>query len=331
MATPGHHGSVRTGLYFDLRNPAAWHRPWPDLYARVLELVEESERLGAGSVWFSEHHFFDDGYLPQPLTFAAAAASRTGRIRIGTAVVLAPLRHAVHVAEEAAVVDILSGGRLELGLGAGYRVPEFEAFGADLQRRFGATDDTVRTLRELWAEGRVGPPPVQNPMPIWLGYAGPQGARRAGRLGDGLLSLRRDLLEPYTEGLREGGHADGTARMGGVLNIVVVDDPEAAWPAVKPHLAYRWDSYRRSAVEGTDLDVPRPVDPDRWRRPGPRGEPPRLEVLTVEQAAAAVRERIDGLPVTDVFLWAGAPGMPDHLLERHVQLVSGELSAALAS
>jgi alkanesulfonate monooxygenase SsuD/methylene tetrahydromethanopterin reductase-like flavin-dependent oxidoreductase (luciferase family) len=67
---------VKLGLYFDLRNPAPWARPWPEVYGRALDLVVEAERLGAASVWFSEHHLFTDGYLPQPLTFAAAAAAR---------------------------------------------------------------------------------------------------------------------------------------------------------------------------------------------------------------------------------------------------------------
>ena len=65
------------GIYLDGRNPPQWARPWPEHYARTLELVERAEALGAASVWLSEHHFFEDGYLPQPLTFAAAIAART--------------------------------------------------------------------------------------------------------------------------------------------------------------------------------------------------------------------------------------------------------------
>src|SRR4051794_25285318 len=102
---------MRIGIYTDLRNPPAWHEPWPDVYARALERIVEAERLGIGSVWATEHHGFEDGYLPQPLTFLAAVAARTTRVRLGTAVLLAPLRPALHIAEEAAVVDVLSGGR----------------------------------------------------------------------------------------------------------------------------------------------------------------------------------------------------------------------------
>jgi len=117
---------VKVGVYFDLRVPPGSGQAPARVYAHTLEMCQEAERAGIDSVWFSEHRQFDDGYLPQPLTMAAAAAARTSRIRIGTALVVAPLHAPVEVAEQAAVVDLLSGGRLDLGLGAGYRVPEFD-------------------------------------------------------------------------------------------------------------------------------------------------------------------------------------------------------------
>ncbi len=128
-ALPPRRLTVNVGVYFDLRNAPSWPQDPARLYGFTLELCEEAERLGAHSVWLSEHHLFDDGYLPQPLTFAAAVAARTTRVRIGTAVLLAPLHDAVEIAEQVAVVDLVSNGRVELGLGAGYRVPEFELFG----------------------------------------------------------------------------------------------------------------------------------------------------------------------------------------------------------
>ena len=127
---------MKIGVWFDLRNPPAWRQDPARLYAFTLELCEEAELLGADSLWFSEHHCFEDGYLPQPLTFAAAAAARTTRVRLGTGILVAPLRKTAQLAEEAAVVDIISGGRLELGLGAGYRMPEFELFGTDFTTRY---------------------------------------------------------------------------------------------------------------------------------------------------------------------------------------------------
>ena len=312
---------MKLGLYFDLRNPAPWARPWPEVYGRALDLVVEAERLGAASVWFSEHHLFADGYLPQPLTFAAAAAARTSRVRIGTAVLVAALRPAVLVAEEAAVIDQLSGGRLELGIGAGYSVPEYELYDTDITKRYGLTDAAVAEIRHLLDDGVVTPPAAQNPFPLWLGYQGPQGAKRAGRLGVGLLSLDRALLEPYREGLVEGGHDPAIARTGGMLDIIVADDPEDTFERILPHYAHQLNTYRAAAVAGTGRDAPKEITVEKLRGgAAQKGQIPGLRVLTPADAVAAIREATDGSPVEHVYLWASVAGMPDDLVERHVEL-----------
>src|SRR5690606_34097820 len=106
------------------------------------------------------------------------------------------------------------------------------------------------------------PPPIQTKVPIWLGYQGPQGARRAGRLGAGLLSLRGELLEPYREGLVEAGHDPALARMGGVLELIVADDPERTAAEIAPHYAHQLRTYARSAAEGTGRAAAPDPDPD---------------------------------------------------------------------
>jgi alkanesulfonate monooxygenase SsuD/methylene tetrahydromethanopterin reductase-like flavin-dependent oxidoreductase (luciferase family) len=322
---------VRVGLYLDLRNPPAWRRPWDEVYAEALATAEEAERLGAASVWLSEHHLFEDGYLPQPLVLAAALAARTRRVRLGTAVLLAPLRPAIAIVEEAALVDCLSGGRLDLGLGAGYRVAEFEAFGQDVGGRWRAVGERVREIRRLIAEGRVTPPPLQDPLPIWLGFQTPRGARRAGRLGAHLLSADPALAAPYREGLAEAGLPPEAARMAGPVHFLLADDPEAAFAAARPHFRYQWDSYRRYLAEGRpDLRPPRPIDPEEWRRPGPGGAPPRIGAFTPDEAAAMLRRWLAGSPVEEVFLWARIAGLPGALARRHVELVCSKLGPALA-
>ena len=321
---------MKLGLYFDLRNPAPWARPWPEVYGRALDLVVEAERLGAASVWFSEHHLFSDGYLPQPLTFAAAAAARTTRMRIGTAVLLAALRPAALVAEEAAVIDQISGGRLELGIGAGYSVPEYELYNADITKRYGLADAAVAEIRRLLDDGIVTPPAAQNPFPIWLGYQGPQGAKRAGRLGVGLLSLDRALLDPYREGLVEGGHDPATARTGGMLDIIVADDPEAAFEWILPHYAHQLNSYRAAAVTGSGRDAPKEITVEKLRSgAAQKGQIPGLRVLTPTDAVNAIREATDGSPVEHVYLWASVAGMPDDLVERHVELTCTQVAPNL--
>src|SRR5271165_1523701 len=152
---------MKVGLYFDLRNPHAWRQDPARLHSFTLEAIEEAEHLGADSIWLSEHHLFADDYVAAPLTFLAAAAARTSRVRLGSAVVLAPLHHAVEIAEQAAMVDLISGGRLELGLGTGYRVSEYEwgrpppPLRAD--RREGRRDTPAVVIRWRAATTRADP------------------------------------------------------------------------------------------------------------------------------------------------------------------------------
>jgi alkanesulfonate monooxygenase SsuD/methylene tetrahydromethanopterin reductase-like flavin-dependent oxidoreductase (luciferase family) len=320
---------MQLGIYLDLRNPPQWRQDWSRLYAFSLELCEEAERLGLHSVWLSEHHLFADGYLPQPLTFAAAVAARTKRIRIGTAVLIAPFRSAPHLAEEAAVVDIISGGRLDLGLGAGYRVPEYELFGADVGKRYGSTDQRVRDLRRIWSGAEVTPPPVQDRLPIWLGYNGPQGARRAGLLGEGLLSSNPDLVEPYRAGLAEAGHSPEAARMAGTVTVFATEDPERDWPRVAPHHTHQWDSYRQAMVQGTDNPPPRPFDAEKSRA---RGLAPGLGNLlfgTPEDVARGIGDRIGDAPVETVFVWASPGALPEDLAVQHVRTLGEKLAPLL--
>ncbi len=321
---------MRVSMYFDLRNPPAWERPWASHYARTLDTIEEAERLGAATVWFSEHHFFEDGYLPQPLTFAAAVAARTKRVRIGTAIMLPALRPAIQLAEEAAIVDLLSAGRLELGLGAGYRVPEYAAFGVNLAERYAITEQRIAELRQLWADGTPTPQPIQHPVPLWGGFFGPRGARIAGRQGMGLLSADPALLEPYREALLGAGHDPALVRMAEHQNIVLADDPEAAWPRIAPHLKYQWETYRHYMVEGTGAPEPKPVDPEKWRSPGPNGEPARFAVMTPEECAAFLRQRAEGVPFVEAYFWTSIAGMPEDVEQRHVELVCTRLRELVA-
>lgn len=322
--------TIEIGLYFDLRNPRAWHQDPARLYGFTLEMCEEAERLGAGSVWFSEHHLFDDGYLTQPLGFLSAVAARTQRVRLGTAIVIAPLHHPVEIAEQSALVDLLSGGRLELGLGAGYRIPEYTLYGADHQRRYAQTDERAREIRRLLASGGITPAPVQDPVPVWMGYQGPQGAARAGRLGAGLLSANAALYEPYLQGLREAGLDESAARMTGGVQGWVSEDPEADWPVVSRHLAHQLDSYRRHMVEGTGQPAPRPVDPDKVRaRQAARGPIDQFVTGTPEMMSAHVTELVGDAPVRTVFLWASLAGMPEDMVARNVTTICSRLGPLL--
>jgi alkanesulfonate monooxygenase SsuD/methylene tetrahydromethanopterin reductase-like flavin-dependent oxidoreductase (luciferase family) len=315
-------------MYVDMRNAPHRRRPWARHYGQWLERIQEGERLGADAVWLTEHHFFDDGYLPQCWTFAAAIAARTSRVRIGTAVVLLPLHSALELAEQIAMVDIISGGRVEPGFGVGYRKPEYQAFQGDFKHRYRVYASRIAELRQLWGEEPgaarpVTPPPLQQPVPMWGGFGGPMGARTAGRLGLGLQSIDPKLWAPYQEGLAAGGHDVATARLAGSLEFFLSDDPEKTWADIKEHVVYRWQSYNRYMFEGTR----READPPQYFDTETLGE--RFLVGTPEQVAAAVRRQTEGLPVTDLYFWADYPGIPDDTIDRHLELTLTKLAPLL--
>jgi alkanesulfonate monooxygenase SsuD/methylene tetrahydromethanopterin reductase-like flavin-dependent oxidoreductase (luciferase family) len=320
---------TQLGLFVDVRRLEGSGRSFASQTARVLSWLSGAEELGLDAVWFTEHHGFADGYLPQPMVFAAAVAARTSRVRLGTAVVLAPLRPPRHLAEEAALVDVISGGRFELGLGAGYSPREYELFGLDFRTRFQVTDATAVEVERLLAGGDVTPAPVQERLPLWLGYQAPRGARRAGRLGLGLLSLDRALLEPYLEGLGEGGHAEEQARMGGLVDIIVADDPDAAIQRLLPHWLHQQNTYRALRL-GPDGSPLAPLDAERARATLDRtGRLGTLQVLAVDGAVAELRARLHGMPAQHVYAWLSLADMPDDLVERHVELWCGPVRDAI--
>jgi alkanesulfonate monooxygenase SsuD/methylene tetrahydromethanopterin reductase-like flavin-dependent oxidoreductase (luciferase family) len=293
-------------------------------------MCEEAERQNGHSVWVTEHHRFDDGYLPQPLTMCAAIAARTNRLRIGTAVMVAPFVSSVALAEQAAIVDVISGGRLELGLGTGYRKQEFAFYGADFKTRYDTLDSRVRDLRELWRPGGVTPLPIQARPPIWLGYQGPKGARRAGLLGEKLLTLSPEAYEAYRLGLIEGGHDPASAATAGVLHGWVTEDPEGDWPLVAKHLTYQLESYRRHALEGEESPPLAPIDAERIRAKGRTPLGP-FFYGTPADVARQVKDHCADRPVETVFFWGSIGGMPDDLVARHVNILTTRLAPLLAS
>ena len=105
---------LRFGLWYDFRNPPAWKRPYDQLYSEIFDQIAWGEQNGFEDIWLSEHHFIEDGYSPSLLPIASAIAARTKKIRIGTSVMLLPFHNPVRLAEDAATVDVISGGRFEL-------------------------------------------------------------------------------------------------------------------------------------------------------------------------------------------------------------------------
>ncbi len=176
-------------------------------YRLALEQIVQAERMGLESAWVAQHHFdADEGGLPSPFVFLAQAAARTTRIRLGTGVVTLPLENPVRVAEDAAVLDLMSGGRLEFGVGTGGNPSAFAAFGQSNAARGEIYARYFETLRTALRGSAIGgsdnlmyPPAPQLDRRIWQATFSVEGGRRAALAGDGLLLSRtqpRTALAP---------------------------------------------------------------------------------------------------------------------------------------
>lgn len=176
----------------------------PD-HAQLPVLAAAAEEAGFDAFWASEHHAFADGYLPSLLLGLASAAGATRAIRLGAGVIVAPLHNPIRLAEDAAVLQSISGGRLILGLGLGYSDVEYRMFSASQTGRGKYLENLVAFLRSVWAGESAVPPGGEHPVvvtpevheewpiPIWLGGYADGAIKRASRIGDGHLIGRGDL------------------------------------------------------------------------------------------------------------------------------------------
>jgi alkanesulfonate monooxygenase SsuD/methylene tetrahydromethanopterin reductase-like flavin-dependent oxidoreductase (luciferase family) len=248
---------VGTGLFTCQRRPDD-DRSGEELYGELLELGRAIDRAGLASAWVSEHHFADDGYLSGVTPTLGALAAATDDVTIGSCIALAPLYDAVRLAEDAATVDLLSGGRLSLGLSIGYRDAEFEGFGVPKDERAERTAEAVRLLRAAWSDGPLGFDPEFHPVgadvevtprpdgevPVFLGGAARPAVRRAARIGDGWCAPSSLSIEGVRKRIADIKRVREEEGIGGEFQVYVLqhgfvgDSAEAAWERMRDGYFY---------------------------------------------------------------------------------------------
>ena len=254
---------VRLGLRYDLRAPEIGP-PVDVLYAAALEQASWAEGQGFQSVALTEHHGVEDGYCPSPLILAAAMLGRTTTLRVMVAALVVPLYDPVRLAEDLAVLDLASRGRIDVVLGAGYRPAELAMFGHTMDDRVPLLEEAVAVLRSAWSgepfehrgrEVRVTPRPFREGGPTLLLAGATKGAaRRAARLGDGFQPVDASLVPVYEAECRRLGRDPGPPPppMSGPLFLHVSEEPDRAWAQIAPHALHEMNSYGAwlSEVEG---------------------------------------------------------------------------------
>ncbi len=231
--------------------PCTEDPPRGENIARTLrEVVAEAqaaEQSGFDSCLISEHHQQADGYIPNTLLLAGMVGMKTEKLKIGTCTLLLPLVHPVHVAEDAAIVDQMTNGRLILSVGAGYSPDDFGAFSVPISERGARTREGVEIIRKCWAEERfsyhgkhyqldqvsITPKPLQKPAPpLWMAAASDVGARRAARLGDGWITdlvQSVGVIKGFADIYRAEAHKRGKTPMVVLIrDMCLADSMEAA-------------------------------------------------------------------------------------------------------
>jgi probable F420-dependent oxidoreductase len=313
------------------------------LYREALEEVTRAEELGFDSVWMEEHHSVTDHYWPSPLTVLAGFATRTSRMRLGTDILVAPFYHPVRLAEDVAMLDVMSGGRFTLGIAIGYKPDEFALYGADLAKRGARFEEQLAIMKRLWAgervtldgsrwtvDGRIEPLPICRPHPpVWIGGWGDLTLRRAATLAENwipgptadlarLLAGKRAFLEHRAAA----GRAEPVVEWPLTRDVIIADTDRRARELAEQHImiAYRkeyaggWRHPLIDASVATDLDR---LMADRFIIGGPR------------ECIAQMRRFIERYGATHIICRLFFPGMAHQHVLRELELLAMEVRPAL--
>ena len=258
--------TIDCGFLFPFRNPDFGHRPFSQVYREDIELAVYSEELGLDHIWLTEHHFVDDGYSPSLMPIASALAAQTKKIRIGTFVVLLPLHATVAFAEDVATADVISDGRIDLGVGLGYRIGEFAGMGISIKERGARFNEQLPILRQLLdgetvsfdgrfhhIEGaRIMPPPVQESLPIWVGARGDKALDRSARMGCHLAGVSAEHRLKYRAALAKHGRDPDQYKVSQMVLVYVAETKDQAWQDSARPVHHMLSLYQQWAEEVGD-------------------------------------------------------------------------------
>jgi len=313
-------------------------------YRQALEEVVRGEDLGFDSVWMEEHHSVIDHYWPSPLPVLAGFATRTSKVILGTDILVAPFYHPARLAEDVALLDVMSGGRAVLGVAIGYKPDEFALYGADLEKRGARFEEQLAIVKGLWTqerlsfkgtyyqlEGSLEPKPIAKPHPpIWIGGWGELTLRRAATLADNWIpgptadlarlldGKKRFLANRQAAGLREPITEWPLTR-----DVIIAETDREARELAERHIMV---SYRKEYAGGwkhpfidasiaTDLDT---VKKDRFLIGGP------------DQVIKELRPFVERYGMTHLICRLFFPGMPHQHIMRELALIAREVRPAFA-
>jgi alkanesulfonate monooxygenase SsuD/methylene tetrahydromethanopterin reductase-like flavin-dependent oxidoreductase (luciferase family) len=311
---------MRFGLIVDFRTAPQETRGSAALYADTVQHLVHAEQLGFGHALIGEHHFTDDQFVPSPLVAATAIAARTTTMRVATNVALLPLYHPVRLAEDVAVLDVLSNGRVDLGVGVGYNAAEFAGYGVareDIGKKANENLDIVRRLLtgENVDGARITPPPVQRPHPpIWVGGTSRAAVRRAATYGDAYTGpADPNVWRMYLEELAPTGKQP-RLNLTGSPWLFVSEDPERTLALVGPGLLHWFNEAARMAeannVANAGIRTMESIDDLRGL----------VSILTPDAMVEKIRSMVGDLPVDTFGLRLAAPGMPPRDVDDHLEL-----------
>jgi len=317
-------------MRFDMRAPGGVDTT-PALYEAAIGMAEWAEGRGGVMCLISEHHTSPDGYLPSPLLLASAMAARTTSMPFVIGAALMPFYDPIRLAEDMAVLDIISNGRVSYVMALGYRPEEFEMFGVGWDERGSVAEAKLTVLLQALTgepfehEGRrvhVTPAPAHPIQVSWGGGTKPA-ARRAGRHGLGFFaeSNADGLLEAYEAAAREHGHEPGQAALpapGTPTTVFVADDVDRAWEEIGPHMLHDINAYGEWNVDKTNiasLSNARTID-------DLRAEQGSYRIYSVDEAVDLVKN--GGV----LMLQPLCGGLPPELAWKYVKVVTGEVIPA---